>query len=90
VTKVEVSKEGMTEDQKIRAFLLGPVGTAMGANWLNRGGKTRTSRRKKEKIAFQHDCLRASTQREIRKPDTMSGVLAWYPTPMSGMCALAH
>ena len=36
-----ILKEGKTEDQKIRACLLGPVGTAMGANCLNREGKNR-------------------------------------------------
>ena len=31
----------MTEGQKIRACLLGPVGTAMGTNWLNSEGSPR-------------------------------------------------
>jgi hypothetical protein len=78
-------REGKTEDQKkgkerprIRKFAL-----ALRASRNSNGRKLAESRRKEPsphmvaaKIAFQHDRLRASTWREIRIPDTMSGLSA--------------
>ena len=46
-------REGKTERQKMRACLLGPFGTAMGANSRDRGGNDRVHARVVEKIAFQ-------------------------------------
>ena len=46
-------REGKTKDQKIRACLKAPVGTATGANCLNREGKTKSTHGPSKKLRFK-------------------------------------